>query len=115
MAGRRGFKAYPRHLGRAKGVGTRECQATGFLRSADEAFVEDVRQGNVSRDFADITPGFGTRHPRDFFHPHTGSDPSPIPNAEPKDNRNLSKSDLLISDEEIRLSIVEGRPPRQGF
>ena len=77
--------------------------------------MEDVRQGDVARDMADITPGFGTNHPQDVVQLGQLDDPSPIDNASPPDKRNLSKSDLLMSDQEIRLSIEENRPPRIGY
>ncbi len=115
MAGRRGLKCYPKHLRKNKGKGVRECEATGFLRSATHPFVEDVRQGETAAEFADITPGFGTRHPQDVVQLGVMSDPSPIQNSRPKDNRNLSKQDLVISDQEIKLSIQENRQPRIGF
>jgi len=114
VAGKRGFRAYPRHLPKPRGRGLKECEATGFLRPIGHQ-VKDVRQGLVAREFADLTPGFGTNHPQDRVVLGTLSDPSPIQAARPEDEKNLSKSDLMISDQEILLSIKEGRPPRRGF
>lgn len=113
MAGRvlRGGCA-PKHL-RATGKGWREDNASGFVRYADDV-VDDVRQGPVSKDFADITPGFGTYHPQDIKVIDVLDDPSPIRNARPL-TEPMSKADLNISDQEIALSIREGRAPRPGF
>ncbi len=77
--------------------------------------MEDVRQGDVAKEFADVTPGFGTNHPQDKVNLGQMSDPSPIHGASPQDEACLSKSDLMISDQEIKASIVEGRPPRRGY
>jgi hypothetical protein len=114
MAGKRGFRSYPRHLGQPKGKGIKECEATGFLRPIGQQ-VSDVRQGLVAKEFADITRGFGTRHPQDVVKLGVLDDPSPIDNARPKNDQNLSKQDLAMSDQEIEASIREGRPPRIGF
>lgn len=114
MAGKTGGKCYPRHL-RRRGVGIKECDASGFLRHADHPFVEDVRQGGVIKEYADLTPGFGTRHPKDVEQIGKTADPTPIYGMSPPDTTNASKSDLLISDAEVLLSIQEGRPPREGF
>lgn len=114
MAGKRGFRSYPRHLGRPTGRGIKECQATGFLRPVGEQ-VSDYRQGLVAREFADLTPGFGTRHPQDVKQLGQTADPHPIKNARPKDMKNLSKQDLGYSDQEIEASIREGRQPRFGY
>jgi hypothetical protein len=114
MAGKTGGRCYPRHL-TMKGVGIKQDDASGFLRHADDQWVDDVRQGDVIREHADLTPGFGTRHPQDVIQLGEMSDPSPINQANPENKQNLSKSDLAISDQEIRLSIQEGRAPRSGF
>lgn len=115
MAGRKGVRGtYPRHLGRPKGKGLVECQASGFLRPASE-MVHDVRQGTVSKEFADHTGGFGSFHPQDVRRLGNLDDPRAIDRSVPKDDNNYSKQDLGISDQEIELSIREGRPPRRGF
>ena len=97
-----------------RGKGWREDQASGFIRYAED-YVEDVRQGSVTKYFADITPGFGTHHPQDVVNLDMDGDPNGIPDAEPADTENLSKSDMRISDQEIEASIREGRAPRMGF
>jgi len=97
-----------------KGKGWRTCQASGFTRKAND-FTEDVRQGDVSPEFADKTPGFGTYHPQDVKNLGSLDDPRIIYEAKPDDLVNASKSDLRISDQEITASIVEGRPPRVGY
>ena len=114
MPGRKTLKTYPRHL-KMKGVGVKQCQASGMLRMADDPWVTDVRQGEVAQRFADLTPGFGTYHPQDVRQLGDLDDPKPIDDARPKDDLSLSKQDLMMSDQEIRLSIIEGRPPRRGF
>ncbi|MCP4466953.1 MAG: hypothetical protein GY813_09425 [Halieaceae bacterium] len=91
-----------------------QCQASGQLFHAKD-IVRDVRQGKVGRKFADLTAGFGTWHPQDLRQLGDMDDPSPIHDGVPKDNNNYSKQDLGISDQEIKLSIQEGRPPRRGF
>lgn len=114
MPGRKSLKTYPKHLS-MRGVGVKQCQASGFLRMATGPHVNDIRQGNVAREFADLTPGFGTYHPQDVRQLGDLDDPKPIPEARPQDELSLSKQDLMMSDHEIRLSIIEGRPPRRGF
>lgn len=115
MAGRRGNPGcYPRHLGKPTGKGIKTCDASGFVRTTGRQ-IKDIRQGLVSKEFADVTPGFGTRHPQDNVRLGVLDDPYPIRNARPKDDQNLSKQDLAISDQEIAASIREGRLPRVGF
>ena len=115
MPGKRGNPGcYPRHLPKPTGKGNKECNASGFIRPRGK-IVDDIRQGPVAKEFADITKGFGTSHPQDRVALGTLDDPSPVYHARPKDNKNLSKQDLLISDQEVELSIREGRPPRTGF
>lgn len=114
MGGRSGFRAYPRHLGRPRGRGLTECDASGFVRHPEDT-VEDVRQGTVAREFADITPGFGTHHPQDVVQLGVLDDPSPAPGGSSLDKANLSKQDLGITDAEMLASIREGRPPRRGY
>lgn len=104
----------PRHLSSQRGRGWRECQASGFVRSADDV-VDDVRQGAVAEEFADVTPGFGTFHPQDVRGSERYDDPSPIENARPITRTNLSKQDLQISDAEVLLALREGRAPRPGY
>ena len=104
----------PSRVRSRRGKGWREDNASGFIRYAED-YVEDVRQGDVSPQFADITPGFGTHHPQDVVNLGTLDDPTSIYNAEPADNQNLTKADLQISDQEVEASIREGRPARVGF
>lgn len=96
-----------------RGKGWRTCNATGFVRYAED-YVDDVRQGMTAREFADLTPGFGTHHPQDVRQLGNLDDPKQIPNARPAQVVNYSPSDLQISDREIKKSIQEGRPPRPG-
>jgi hypothetical protein len=63
---------------------------------------------------ADITPGFGTRHPQDVAAPRVGGDPSITRPVTPRETQFLTKQDLGISDAEIEASIREGRAPRPG-
>ena len=111
--GRRGMLR-PSHLPRRTWRGWRTCAASGKLILADD-FVDDVRQGPVRPDFADITPGFGTYHPLDEYDPGDLSDPTPIENAYPGSRSIATKEELGISDAEVRLSIQEGRTPRRGY
>lgn len=102
----------PKHL-KATGRGWREDQATGFVRAADD-YVDDIRQGRTSKDFADITPGFGTYHPQDVKQLGTLDDPSAVVDATPI-TEPVSKQDLGISDQEVELAVRQGRPPRPGY
>lgn len=104
------FRSYPRHLKPMKGKGYVQCQRSGFLRHPDE-MMRDVRGGMVAKEFADVTPGFGTRHPRDVFAPDVGGDPAPTHITTGIDMP-LTKEQLGISDYEIERSIIENRPPR---
>lgn len=113
MAGRVSRGCKPSHV-RSTGKGWRICMASGFVRPAGD-IVDDVRQSLVSKDFADLTPGFGTHHPKDLVNLGTLSDPSPIDTANPGRPIDASKQDLGISDAEVLLSLREGRPPRPGF
>lgn len=92
------------------GRGWRICQASGFTRKAAD-YVDDVRQGRVAPEFADTTPGFGTKHPQDVVQLGNLSDPTPIYEAAPAQPE-LSKQDMGLSDQEILAAIREGRPPR---
>jgi hypothetical protein len=107
------FRSYPRHLKPMKGKGYVQCQRSGFLRPADEV-MRDVRGGIVARDFADITPGFGTRHPRDVFAPEVGGDPTPTHITTGVDLP-LTKEQLGISDQEVEAAIRENRPPQPNL
>ena len=98
---------------KSEGKGWRQCQASGFIREAHD-FVRDVRQGDVAPEFADLTPGFGTYHPQDKISLGNLDDPRPIREAKPYDTEK-SVQDLNISDQEIKLSIQEGRAPRRGY
>jgi hypothetical protein len=113
MGGKSGFRSYPRHLGKPRMRGLMVCDASGFVRHVDEA-VEDVRQGTVAREFADITPGFGTHHPQDVVQLGVLDDPTPSEQGDHIEWEPKSKQDLGISDAEILASIREGRPPRRG-
>lgn len=109
-----GFRSYPRHLkGRIDGRGYVECARSGFLRKPTN--VIEGRHGNVARDKADWTPGFGTLHPQDVPQPTIGGDPYPISKSRGVDMVGASKADLAISDMEILSSIKEGRTPRPGY
>lgn len=106
---RRGMRTYPSH-GPKDGRGARIDDASGFLRRADD-FVRDVRQGLASRDHADITPGFGTRHPQDVKHIEAKQDPKPIEQARTEGNpAYLSPRDLGYTDAEVRAMIQAGKP-----
>lgn len=114
MGGKRGNPGcYPRHLPKPKGKGYYQSEGSGFLRPISNR-VQDVRQGQVPREEADFTHGFGTNHPQDLKHLGDLEDPKPIRSARPQIKNPLSKQDLCISDQEIALSIREGRPPRSG-
>ena len=66
------------------GLGYAVCDRTGFLVPAEDR-IEDVRGGLVRPESADLTPGFGTRHPQDVRQVPSGEpDPAPIPNARPE-------------------------------
>jgi hypothetical protein len=93
--------------------GLMECRASGFLRHVDDG-VDDVRQGKVAREFADITPGFGTHHPQDVVQLGVLDDPSAAIEGDSIDPLPKSKQDLGLTDAEILASIREGRPPKRG-
>jgi hypothetical protein len=103
---------YPRHLGKPDGRGYVACARTGFLRKPGQ-LIEDNGHW-VARDHADITPGFGTRHPQDVNQAEIGGDPTPLERVQPPPPA-LSKRELGISDAEIMAAIRESRPPRPGF
>jgi hypothetical protein len=107
------FRSFPRHLKPLKGEGYVQCQRSGFLRHPSD-MMEDYRGGTVAKEYADVTTGFGTKHPRDVFSPDLGGDPRPTP-IQTGINEPYTKEDLLISDQEIEASIRENRPPRSGF
>lgn len=114
MGGKSGFRAYPKHLGRPRGRGLMVCDASGFVRHTSEA-TDDVRQGTVARQFADLTPGFGTHHPQDVVQLGALGDPSPAEDGDHIERHPKTKQELGISDAEILASIREGRAPRQGY
>ncbi len=103
------LRCYPRH-GPRNGKGARIDDASGFLRPADDV-VEDVRQGLVSRDFADITPGFGTYHPQDLKRLGRLDDPSPIDRARPA-QQEITAREMGYSDADVERSIRLGIPLR---
>lgn len=113
MAGKKSVgRTYPKHLPK-DGRGVVQCDASGMLRPAG-TLVDDVRQGRAAKEFADLTPGFGSFHPQDLVALGNLDDPTAIPNARPEQVP-LSKQDMGISDEEVRNSIKEDRPPRMGY
>lgn len=108
MAGKTGFRAYPRHLPRPDGRGIVQCDASGFLRKP-ERIVHDVRQGDVAEEFADFTPGFGTNHPQDVVQLPPLDDPQPVEKTSPQ-SRIVSKADRgYTSDVELEKLIREGK------
>jgi hypothetical protein len=96
------------------GKGIAVCDRSGFVRRVG-ATLRAYTGSRVARDFADITPGFGTRHPQDVNQAEVGGDPTPIPDARPIDRDPKSKQQLCISDREIEAAIRENRAPRRGF
>lgn len=109
MGGKSGMKTYPSH-GPRNGRGARICDASGFLRPARDV-VRDARQGLTSKDFADLTPGFGTLHPQDARRPPPTDDPRGIQAARPEGNDAfLGPKDLGFSDADVRAAIRAGRP-----
>lgn len=102
----------PRRV-RSTGRGWRECAASGFIIAADD-YIEDVRQGPVAPERADITPGFGTYHPQDVKVLGDLDDPSPIDNGRPPAAPRTFE-ELGISDQERLLALRENRPPRRGY
>jgi len=111
MGGKKGLRTYPRHLGPPTGRGIVQDNASGFVRHRNE-IVDDVRQGPVGRDKADITPGFGTWHPQDVVQLGILDDPTPV-NGIPTDKQNLSRQDLGFTDADILESIRTGKPLRR--
>lgn len=109
MPGKVGFRGYPRHLGRPRFRGLGTCERSGFVRHADR-LVEDERGGLVAEDKADVTPGFGTKHPQDVVQLPPLDDPTPVVT-----NGLHEPEELEISDAERWRSVREGRPPRPGY
>jgi hypothetical protein len=105
------MRCYPPR-GPRKGLGARIDDASGFLRAADDV-VEDVRQGLVSKEKADITPGFGTYHPQDVKQLTDLTDPTPIDMPRPDTPGAISARDLGYSDAEVEASIRLGVPLRK--
>ena len=69
-------------IGTNGGRGFAIDDATGRpVRAQDR--MRDVRQGIVDKRRADLTPGFGTHHPRDKIKLGSLNDPTPIPHARP--------------------------------
>lgn len=105
------FRSYPRHLKPMRGKGLIQCAKSGFLRRPEDCVEVDGQM--VAKEFADHYGAFGYTHPQDIAQPEIGGDPTPVEKggiAEPQ-----SIQDLNISDQEVLLSIREGRPPRPGF
>jgi|KBSMisStaDraftv2_1062788.scaffolds.fasta_scaffold2985061_2 hypothetical protein len=65
------------------GRGYAYCDRSGLLTEAEER-VDDFRGGTVRPESADLTPGFGTRHPSDVYQPSFDADPEPIDNPRPE-------------------------------
>jgi len=107
------MRTYPGHLPR-DGRGIKHCDASGFARPADH-IVDDVRQGRVSKEFADVTPGFGTYHPQDRKNLGLLDDPQGIDEPRPDNGSNqaLSAADLGYTDAEVEQSIRLGVPLRR--
>lgn len=106
---KRGMKAYP-VTGPRDGRGARIDDASGFLRPAAD-FVRDRRQGLAAKEFADLTPGFGTNHPQDVKVILPKQDPEPINQARTEQNPMfLSAKDLGYTDADVLASIRENRP-----
>jgi hypothetical protein len=105
------FRSYPRHL-KVDARGYVTCDRSGFLRKPSQTI--DDEGSRVAREFADITPGFGTTHPQDVAQPEIGGDPTPIENARPGQPP-YTKQELGISDAEVLAAIREDRPPRRGY
>lgn len=106
---RRGLRTYPAG-GPKDGRGGRIDDASGFLRPAKDVVV-DRRQGLASKDFADLTPGFGTFHPQDVRRPPPASDPLPIFKARTDPNPGfLGPRELGYTDAEVREAIRQNRP-----
>lgn len=111
---RSGFRSFPAN-GPKDGRGARICDASGFLRASDDR-VRDRRQGIVSRDHADITPGFGTFHPQDVRRTPLTSDPAPIRDARPDDTGlAMSARDMGYSDAEVEASIRNNQPLKRRW
>lgn len=107
MAGKSGFRSYPKHLGKPTGVGLRQCAATSFLRHEPE-MMQDFRQGIVAPDFADITPGFETYHPQDVVQLGALDDPKPVVFGNSPDPTTLSMADRGWTDADVLASIKGG-------
>jgi hypothetical protein len=105
------MRCYPTH-GPKKGRGARIDDASGFLRPADDV-VMDVRQGMVSQEKADITPGFGTHHPQDLKQLTDLSDPTPIETPRPDTPGAISARDLGYTDAEVERALRLGVPLRR--
>lgn len=104
------FKAYPRHLGGAKGRGIVTCAKTGFLRHPKD--IVRVDGVPIAKDKADHYGAFGYTHPQDVAQPRLGGDPTPVKDGGLIEAR--TKQDLGISDQEIEAAVRENRPPREG-
>lgn len=108
MAGRTGFRAYPKHLPKPDGRGLTTCDASGFLRKPAD-MMDDRRQGRVARDKADTTPGFGTHHPQDVVQLGVLDDPRST-GERPADTVNATSADLGYTDADVWAAVRSGRP-----
>lgn len=91
------------------GRGFVECAATGFPVRAQDV-VADVRQGDVGAQYADITPGFGTWHPRDRYDVRDFSDPTPIVGGGATPDADHPSGDPI--DPDFVPPTLEGAPTR---
>ena len=108
MAGKSGFRSYPRHLGKPTGTGLRQCAASSFLRHQN-VMESDVRQGIVAPKFADATPGFGTRHPQDVVQLGVLDDPKPVVfGNSPDKTEGVTLAERGYSDADVLASIKGG-------
>jgi len=105
-------RTFPKHI-RSDGQGYMQCARSGMLRKPSDMIKNDDGL-MIAKDYADITPGFGTSHPQDSPAPEIGSDPTPVSDATGV-TAALTKEDLQISDQEIEASLRENRFPRRGF
>jgi hypothetical protein len=82
------------------GRGLAYCDMTGAVCDATDR-VWQPGVGWVRTEDADITPGFGTWHPRDHIRLGRLNDPTPIVHPRPHPVLEPSKQDLGLTDAEI--------------
>jgi hypothetical protein len=105
------FRSFPKHLKPLTGQGIVVCSLSGFLRRPDD--IEMVYGQPRARDKADHYGAFGYIHPQDKPQPDIGGDPAPVDYGGLREAE--TKSEMGISDEEVRAAIRENRAPRRGF